>query len=129
MTLKEFVLGYVLPCMAEKQSAFSAYAETYVGVCNVVLCEVWALNERLREMRGKDSLGEFAPLAATDEVPLEMDLLINCANWGVACNLLIDEAGDESAMVGYLNNKFEEGKAKFAKLRYAKVTNIFGRKK
>lgn len=129
MTLRELMMKYVLPCMAEKQSAFANYAETFVGVSNVVLCEIWDLNERLRKKRGRVpvSLGEFAPVSEADELPLEFDLLVNCACWGIAANLLIDEAGDEGAMVGYLADKFREGKARFAQLRPVRVRNIFGR--
>ncbi len=131
MTLDEFYRGYCLPLMAEKQSAAEAYKEQYVGVINSVLCEIAPLNRRILAARGREDLPpdgtteEFSPFSATAELPYDSGLLIDCAAYGVASRLFVDEAGDEANTVGFLESCFETGKKKYSTGRYKPVRKYF----
>lgn len=124
MTLKELMTGYVLPAMAEKQSDFSNYAETYEGVGNMVLNEIWEQNARLRAQKGLPDLGEFVPFGSGDELPFDYGLLVNCAVWGIALGLRVDEAGEDGAMLGYFQDKYQEGREKYNVARYREVKSL-----
>lgn len=121
MTLRELMLNYVIPVMNEKPGDFANYAPFYVGVSNAVICSLWPINRQLRKMRGKEDLGEFATVGAGDEVPLEPDLLLDCAIWGIACRLRADDAADDGATLGLWEDNYNTGKMRFTQGRYCPV--------
>lgn len=124
MTLRELMVNYVLAAMNEKPSELVNYAQFYVGLANSVLCSLWQIDRQLKKQRGKEDLGEFAPLGAADEVPLETDLLLDCAIWGIACRLRADDAADDGATLGLWESNYNEGKARFTQGRYCPVKSV-----
>lgn len=121
MTLRELMLEYIIPVMNEKPGDFAGYAPFYVGVCNAVLASLWPINGQLRKIRGKAEQGDFAPLSAGDEVPLELDLLLDCAIWGIACRLRADDAAEDGATLGLWEDNYNTGKMRFVQARYCPV--------
>jgi hypothetical protein len=125
VTLDQFYKNYVLPLMAEKQRSADAYGEQYVGVINAVLAEIWDINNTLQHGFRNYPVGSFEPFAAGDELPYDFRLLVTCAAYGCASRLLVDEAGDESNMIGFLESNYEAGKLKFTKAGYVPVKGAF----
>lgn len=125
MTLQEFYERHVLPIMAMSQdTADSIEEEQYTGVINTVLVDCLELNNFIREEKGEEPV-EAVFYLASDELPYDYSLLVNCICYGAASRLYVDEAGDEANMVTFLESNYEAGKRMYTKYRYENVNTVW----
>ncbi|MGI5823979.1 MAG: hypothetical protein ACOX7J_00240 [Bacillota bacterium] len=125
MTLTEFFENHVLPILAERQDSADSYEDTFVGVINTVLADCLDVENSIRQKKGTDPVSVNI-YAADDEIPYDLEFLLNCVCWGVASRLIPDEAGDESNMFIFLENNYQNGKEKYSVAHYENVENVWG---
>ena len=111
--------------MGERQDSADSYEDTYVGVINTVLADCLGIENGIREHNAQEKLG-LDMYGAEDELPYDMELLINCIVYGVASRLYIDEAGDESNKFIFLENNYQDRKDRFINALYEDIGNVWG---
>lgn len=69
-----------------------AYDSYYLNHLNVILAELFAENNALREVAGKDALKEIPQITnENDDVDYEPQMLLNVIPKGLAAQLMIDD--------------------------------------
>lgn len=125
MTMSEFKSAYLLPVIGSQPDEES-YDETYVAVGNVILRECFDLNNGVRQKNGLEPLAEFVELTEDDEIPYELEVMINCVVYGWGALLIIDDTDDEVNKYGILADKYETAKAKYGLVKFATVVSEYG---
>ena len=125
MTLREYFEKLILPSMAERQDAAEIYEESYEAVVNAILADCFEIENAIRRQRGQEELPAVKYYLADEELPYDLALMENCMNYGAAARLLVDEAGDEGPVVGYLDSLYREGKSRYLTGEYAEMEQVW----
>ena len=125
ITPDDFFENHVLPIMGERQDSTDIYEDMYLGVINTVLIDCLGIENAIRKRDGVEELPVH--IYEDDEpIPYDEELLYNCAVYGVASRLFVDEAGDESNKFIFLENNYDRGKEKYMNAQYEDVDNVWG---
>ena len=99
------LLARALALMAETDTSDADYQTLAVPYINMVLAEVFDVNNRIRAYNGKEELDEIPEIQSLDdEIECEDKLLKLALPYGLAAKLFFDE--HDNARLSMLNEEF-----------------------
>jgi len=106
MTVTTLLKERTLPLMGERSTMAAEYQEFCPALVNLLLADVFEVNEDIRALKGKEPLGMAGlVLDMEDEIPVE-DELIAAMSYGLGARLTLDE-GDMNK-TGFLEHGYVE---------------------
>lgn len=119
------ILTAALALTFESGSPDAEYAANTPAILNVMVPEVFDINNELRVWKGMEPLTEWPEYKALeDDVVLEPELCRAALPYGLAKNLLI--ADEESARAEYYNNKYAEAVNACMRIKPEPVRDVYG---
>ena len=92
----------------------------FLNMANIVIAELFDINNRLRLQAGKDELLEIPQLSAlTDELNYEPRLIMTVIPYGVAGMLYAED--DDTGMGDYYRGKYEQQKGAYTVARFSEA--------
>lgn len=122
MTAREIAVS-ALAILAEPESSLQDFSDTIIPVMNIMLPEMWEINDGLRRARGKapEPLPKISALE--DDVPYEEELCRSCMPYGLASKMIFDD--DDMAKVQYLQSMYVSAMGEFAKAMPCDVEDVY----
>lgn len=119
MKASDFLTNYILPLIGESSSSYDNYSEAFCGVLNVILADVYEIENSRRRCFRLDELAFEQGISSIDDELLYTEFVLkNIVSYGVASRLLIDE--DEEDKMGYLETCYADNFNSYAVATYDK---------
>lgn len=118
MTVRQ-VYNIALALMAESASDAGDYEEQVIPLVNLMLPELWEINNSIRLAKGEERLEAFAQVSAlADVIPYEDIVLAGVLPYGLAAKLALD---DDASKASYFNGEYAEKKRLYSKALWVPV--------
>lgn len=114
-----------LAIMSENESNASSYTEFVIPNINIILSELFDIENSIRSEVSVDLLNAIPVVSAMDEeIPYSEQLCRTVLPYGLAVYLAMGD--DEYSKAGFYDSRYQMAKAKYARANYVKVNDFYG---